>query len=117
MNIEFVHDQVPRKLPKQTTLCLYRVTQEAVRNAQKHSGCRQVRVELSVGTDSVRLRVSDSGAGFDATSVPGDRLGLVSMTERVRSLGGDLLVQSQPGGGTTVEARLPLAASGNAVAS
>ena len=117
MNIEFVHDQVPRKLPKQTTLCLYRVAQEAVRNAQKHSGCRQVRVELSVGTDSVRLRVSDSGAGFDATSVPGDRLGLVSMTERVRSLGGDLLVQSQPGGGTTVEARLPLAASGNAVAS
>jgi PAS domain S-box-containing protein len=115
MKIEFVHHQVPPKLPKDMTLCLYRVAQEAVRNAQKHSGCRQVRVEVSGGRDFVRLRVSDSGVGFDATSVPGDRLGLVSMTERVRSLGGELLVQSQPGGGTTVEARVPLAASGTPI--
>ncbi|HKE30574.1 MAG TPA: PAS domain S-box protein, partial [Candidatus Angelobacter sp.] len=107
MNIEFVQHEVPRKLPKQMTLCLYRVAQEAVRNAQKHSGCRQVRVELIGGRNGIRLRVSDSGAGFDAASVRGDTLGLVSMTERVRSLGGEFLVESRPGGGTTVEARVP----------
>ena len=115
MNIEFVQHQVPRKLPKQTTLCLYRVAQEAVRNAQKHSGCRHVLVELIGGPNCIRLRVSDSGTGFDPASVRGDTLGLVSMTERVRSLGGECLVQSRPGDGTTVEARVPLPGSGNSL--
>jgi PAS domain S-box-containing protein len=109
MEIEFVHHQVPRTLPKEVTLCLYRVAQEAIRNAQKHSGCRQVRVELTGASDSVRLRVSDSGAGFDVGSVQRDRLGLVSMAERLRSLGGELSVQSLPGHGTSVEAHVVLA--------
>jgi PAS domain S-box-containing protein len=113
MNVEFVHHKVARNLPKPMTLCLYRVAQEAVRNAQKHSGCRQVRVELVGGANGIRLRVTDSGAGFDLASVRGDTLGLVSMTERVRSLGGEFLVQSRPGAGTTVEAHVPLAGSGN----
>ena len=112
MKIEFVHHQVPSTLPKDMTLCLYRVAQEAVRNAQKHSGCRRLLVELIGGRNSLRLRVSDSGAGFDPTSVPGDRLGLVSMTERVRSLGGELSVHSRPGGGTTVDAYVPIASRG-----
>jgi PAS domain S-box-containing protein len=109
IEIEFVHRQVPRTLPKEVTLCLYRVAQEAIRNAQRHSGSRQVRVELIGARDSVRLRVSDFGAGFDVGSVPSDRLGLVSMAERLRSLGGELSVQSRPGQGTSIEAHIVLA--------
>ena len=110
IEIDFVHREVPPMLPKEVTLCLYRVAQEAVRNAQKHSGCRQVRVELTGASDSIRLRVSDSGEGFEPGSAQADRLGLVSMAERVQSLGGELLVQSRPGCGTSVEARVLLAA-------
>jgi PAS domain S-box-containing protein len=113
MDIEFVHRQVPRTLPKDVTLCLYRVAQEAIRNAQKHSGSRQVQVELMGASDSVRLRVSDSGVGFDVQSVDRDRLGLVSMAERLRSLGGELTVHSQPGRGTSIEAHVVLAAHPN----
>jgi signal transduction histidine kinase len=58
MEIEFVHHEVPPMLPKEVTLCLYRVAQEAIRNAQKHSGCRQAQMELVGATDSIRLRVS-----------------------------------------------------------
>jgi PAS domain S-box-containing protein len=108
MEIEFVHYQVPPMLPKEVTLCFYRVAQEAVRNAQKHSGCRKVRVELIGAPDSVRLRVSDSGTGFDPASVQRDRLGLISMAERLRNLGGELTVQSRPGCGTSIEASVLL---------
>jgi signal transduction histidine kinase len=113
MEIEFIHRQVPTTLSKELTLCLYRVAQEAIRNAQKHSGCRQVRVELVGAPDSVQLRISDSGGGFDPASVPVDRLGLRSMTERLWILGGDLSVQSRLGAGTSIEARIPLGANRN----
>jgi PAS domain S-box-containing protein len=113
MKIEFFHHQVPSSLPKEVTLCLYRVAQEAIRNAQKHSGSSKARMELIGGTDYIRLRVSDSGGGFDPGAVQGDRLGLVSMAERLRSLGGDLSVQSQPGYGTAIEARIMLPAGSN----
>ena len=113
MEIEFFHHQVPQMLPKDVTFCLYRVAQEAIRNVQKHSGCSKARMELIGGTDYVGLRVSDSGAGFDPEAVQGDRLGLVSMAERLRSLGGDLSVQSRPGHGTAIEARIMLAAGSN----
>jgi len=109
MEIEFVHHQVPPTLPKEVTLCLYRVAQEAVRNAQKHSGCHQARVELMGELNCIRLQVCDSGGGFDPASVQGNRLGLVSMTERLRSLGGQLSVQSRPGAGTSIQALVPLA--------
>jgi PAS domain S-box-containing protein len=113
MKIEFVHHHVPPMLPKEVTLCLYRVVQEAIRNAQKHSGCPEARVELTGASDSIRLRVSDSGAGFDPAFVPSDRLGLISMAERLRSLGGELSVQSRPGHGTSIEARIVFQARPN----
>jgi PAS domain S-box-containing protein len=108
MDIEFHHDEIP-ELPSEVTTCLYRVAQEAIRNAEKHSGSRRVRVELAVRSDSVRLRVSDSGRGFAATSVEsGTGLGLVSMAERVRSVGGAFSVQSEVNRGTRIEASIPL---------
>jgi signal transduction histidine kinase len=113
MEIKFVHHQVPPILPTEVVLCFYRVAQEAIRNAQKHSGCRRARVELLGVSNSIRLSVSDSGQGFDPVSVQGDRLGLISMAERLRSLGGELSVQSRPGYGTCIEARVLLTENPN----
>ena len=108
MEIDFHHDEIP-ELPSEVTTCLYRVAQEAIRNAEKHSGSRRVRVELAAGSDSIKLSVSDSGLGFAATSFESSTgLGLVSMAERVRSVGGALSVQSEVNRGTHIEASIPL---------
>jgi two-component system NarL family sensor kinase len=108
--VEFTHSGVPDLLPQETKLCLYRVAQEAIRNSQKHSGCRRVSVELTGSPEAICLRVSDAGRGFDPAAAQGfDGLGLVSMTERVKSLAGQFRVQSRLGGGTSVEASIPLA--------
>jgi PAS domain S-box-containing protein len=108
MDIDFRHDEIP-DLPSEITTCLYRVAQEAIRNAEKHSGSRRVRVELAARSDSILLCVSDSGRGFAATSAEsGTGLGLVSMAERVRSVGGALSVQSEVNRGTHIEASIPL---------
>jgi len=108
IQVDFRHDEVP-ELPSTVTTCLYRVAQEALRNAEKHSGADRVHVKLTGSSDAVSLCVSDSGRGFsasDADSGPG--LGLMSMAERVRSVGGDLSVQSAVNRGTRIEASVPL---------
>jgi len=108
MDIDFRRDDIP-DLPSEVTTCLYRVAQEAIRNAEKHSGSRQVRVELAARPDSILLRVSDSGLGFAATSAASSTgLGLVSMAERMRSVGGALSVQSEVNRGTHIEASVPI---------
>jgi PAS domain S-box-containing protein len=108
MDIDFHHDEIP-DLPSEVTTCLYRVAQEAIRNAERHSGSRRVRVGLAARSDSIRLCVSDSGRGFAATAAEcSTGLGLVSMAERVRSLGGALSVQSEVNRGTHIEASIPM---------
>lgn len=107
--IDFAHSRIPDSLPQEMKLCLYRVAQEAVHNAQKHSGSRRVRVELIGSPESIRLCVADSGRGFESGARNGEGLGLVSMTERVKGLGGQLRVRSHPGNGTVIEASVPLA--------
>ncbi len=90
--------------------------QEALRNVVKHSGAGEARVELTGGRDAIRLRVSDSGAGFKPDSVKASGgLGLVSMRERLRLVGGEISIQSQPSRGTRVDIRVPLAATGSRV--
>jgi PAS domain S-box-containing protein len=109
MEIRFVHPVLPSNPSPDVALCLFRVAQEALRNVHKHSGVREALVELTEVSGALHLRVSDSGAGFDPASLdtaPG--IGLLSMEERLRSMGGELAVQSTLGGGTTVEASIPL---------
>ncbi len=90
-------------------LCLYRITQEALRNVVKHSGAARAAVALTIQTSEVRLRVGDDGAGFDSSAVQGkDTLGLVSMRERARLVKGQLQVTSAPGHGTRIDVRVPL---------
>jgi PAS domain S-box-containing protein len=108
IEIDFKHDDMPALSPDVMT-CLYRVAQEAIRNAEKHSDSRRVRLELKGSSESVRLCVSDSGRGFDATAGENSRgLGLMSMAERVRSVGGELLIRSQVDHGTRIEVSIPV---------
>ena len=109
VEIDFNHDEMP-DLPSAVKTCLYRVAQEAIRNAEKHSGSRHIRLQLAARSDSVWLCVSDSGRGLRATEVESSGLGLMSMAERVRSVGGELFVRSDVDRGTSIEASVPLPA-------
>jgi signal transduction histidine kinase len=95
-------DDTPN-LPYDLSLCLFRVAQEALANAVKHGKAKQIAVQLAQNASSIRLVVTDDGIGFDASSAF-DGLGLVSMQERVRIVGGTFTLTSSPGQGTTVEA-------------
>jgi two-component system, NarL family, sensor kinase len=109
MDIAFVDGGLNDKPPQDAALCLFRVAQEAIRNVQKHSGARRAVVQLDEITGSIRLRVSDEGEGFDPDSADFTQgLGLLSMQERLHSLGGELFIHSRLGGGTCVEACIPL---------
>ncbi len=101
---------VPRRLPDNTALTLYRVFQEAAQNAVKHSRTDRLDVLLEAGAGEVVLRVRDSGRGFDVRAGKPAGLGMISMRERLRIAGGALLISSAPGEGTGIEARVPLAA-------
>jgi PAS domain S-box-containing protein len=110
IEIDFGSDGVPRDLPKDISLCLYRVMQEALQNAIKHSGAQSFRVELMGDSSGIRLAVSDDGVGFDQRSMDKRHgLGLISMRERMRMVHGEFAVKSEPGHGTTVTCRVPLA--------
>lgn len=96
-------DPLPDALPEEVTLSFYRVFQEALRNAVKHSHSPQIDVEVSWSGDALRMKIRDFGIGFDpALATHG--LGLVTMQERLRMIGGTLRVSSVPGGGTELEA-------------
>ena len=93
------------RLPAAHSNALVRIACEAVTNAARHSGARRVSLSLRRQGSRVRLRVSDSGSGFDSAG-PAAGFGLVSMRERASSVGGDLKISSIPGHGTEVEAML-----------
>jgi PAS domain S-box-containing protein len=108
VRIEFKHSDIPAALPKEISLCLFRVLQEALQNAVKHSGAADVSVKVQGTLDGIHLTVSDSGVGFNwRHAVNGRGLGLISMRERLRLVNGELSIQSEPGRGTTILARVP----------
>jgi PAS domain S-box-containing protein len=107
--ISFDHNGIPRSLPLGVALCLYRVAQECIQNAVKHSGAKQVGVELMTVDNEIHLSVADDGSGFDVESKGATRaLGLVSMRERVRLVQGQIRIESKPGKGTRVTVRIPV---------
>jgi PAS domain S-box-containing protein len=90
-------------------LCLYRVTQEALRNVAKHSGAKTAAVSLTGSEESILLHVTDPGRGFDLKKAAGSMgLGLASMEERVRLLQGNFSVITEPGAGTELKAEIPV---------
>jgi len=101
--------ELPRSLPPETALGLFRVTQEALRNVLRHARAGTVEVTLRRLDDGLQLAVHDNGAGFDPTLKRGRvSLGLAGMRERMHLLGGELDIESAPGHGTTVLAWAPL---------
>ncbi|MBV9083410.1 MAG: hypothetical protein JOZ62_12080 [Acidobacteriaceae bacterium] len=104
----FLSRDVPDDLPLQVSTALYRITQEALRNVSKHAGQTHARVSLKGTPEGIELQVADFGHGFD---IDGGRpgLGLLSMEERARHIGGRLHVQSRRGDGTRVSVSIPLA--------
>jgi signal transduction histidine kinase len=109
IEIGFHSESIPKDLPREISLCLFRVLQEALQNAIKHSGSRDFQVSLSGGSSVVELTVRDSGIGFDPEDATrGNGLGLTSIRERLKLVNGKLFIDSQSQRGTTILARVPL---------
>jgi len=108
IDVHLIADVGEEKIPFQSSICLYRVAVEALRNVSRHSGASKATVSLQRRDNSIELQVSDQGRGFDIEAArKGAGLGLVSIEERLRLLQGSCEVQSA-GSGTTVVARVPL---------
>jgi len=109
MQIDCTHD-VRSTLPPETGLCLFRVLQEALHNAAKHSGVKRIEVQLREESGEIHLSVRDFGKGFDVEAARRG-LGLTSMRERVRLINGVISIESKPQSGTGIHIRVPLAAA------
>jgi len=109
LSVEFTSKDVPQFLPSDVSLCLFRVLQEALRNAAKHSGARCFKVSLQAARNEIELEVCDRGIGFAAEAARAKGgLGLLSMGERVKLLKGAISIESRLGEGTKVRARIPV---------
>ncbi len=96
-------------LPKDVALCVFRIAQEALRNCERHSGAGTARVMLEITSEEILLSVSDIGCGFEVDSEAMKKgLGFTSMRERLRIVGGEMQVRSQPMHGTVIEVSVPL---------
>jgi signal transduction histidine kinase len=106
--VDFETDNLPARLQSDISLCLYRILQESLHNAAKHSGVMTFEVRLWSADREVHLTVTDQGAGFDvATAKRGRGIGLASMSERVMLVNGGLSIESRPGAGSTIHAVVP----------
>jgi len=106
--IDFHAQDIPKELPQETALCLFRVLQEALQNAAKHSGVRQFAVSLKAALNEIQLSVHDTGVGFDLQkAMSGHGLGFTSMKERMKLIDGHLSIDLKPQGGTTIRACAP----------
>lgn len=101
------HSEEPALTDDQATTA-FRIVQEALNNVARHSGATRTLVSLERIDDTYRLDITDNGRGFDPASVNKRSLGLAGMRERGISLGGEVVIFSHPGQGTTVQATLPI---------
>lgn len=109
LNIDFTSSGDFSAIPPDVALCLFRVAQEALMNVVKHSGAKSAEVQLSSeNKDSlIHLRITDDGKGFDPARVETDSLGIISMRERLRIVGGVLKIVSHQAKGTQIRAQVP----------
>lgn len=109
IDVEFDAGDLPEDIPRDLALCLYRVTQEGLRNIAKHSKAKHVKVSLECRDNAIDLWIEDDGIGFvpeDARCTPG--IGLASMRERVEYVNGRFKISSKPGRGTVIHVSVPL---------
>jgi signal transduction histidine kinase len=107
IEIDFNSDVISG-VPFKIGVSLFRVLQEALHNAAKHSGAKHIEVRVTEHANEIRLTVVDSGKGFDVESaMQGKGLGLISMRERARLVNGIMEIKSKPMGGTRIDVRMP----------
>ncbi len=107
--VSLVPGDVPPAIPNEIALCLYRVIQEGLRNIDKHAQTNEVSIALQGIDDGVGLLIQDFGIGFDLRNVQEKiGIGLAGMRERVRLVGGTMLLQSEAGKGTEIQISIPL---------
>jgi signal transduction histidine kinase len=108
IEIDFSSEGIPKGVPSDVALCLFRIVQEALQNLKKHSGVVKAEVRLRRTGNRILVSIRDEGKGFDARINGDPGLGIRSMRERARLAGGHLKIYSQPGRGTRIEATVPL---------
>ncbi|HJW12435.1 MAG TPA: PAS domain-containing sensor histidine kinase [Albitalea sp.] len=105
---ELQADATTLRLPPKRTMAVYRIFQEGLTNVARHAQARRVDASLRVDADCLRFELRDDGCGFDPAAPGGNALGLLSMSERAREIGGELQVVSAPGQGTRLMLTAPL---------
>ena len=105
IEVEIHSENVSDGLPDEYRVCVYRLVQEALSNAVRHSGARNAKVNVRQSSKSIIVRVSDDGRGFNSQRTRG--LGLLGMEERVKRLAGTFTVDSKPDRGVSLTAELP----------
>jgi len=112
IQIKFDHENVPSRVSEDAALCLFRIAQEGLRNVKKHSGANEAYVRLEGVDENLHLSISDRGKGFDPNARSRKSgIGIRSMQERLRSLGGHLEIHSRPMEGTRIDAWLRVAST------
>jgi signal transduction histidine kinase len=107
--VDFTITNVPDALPREVSLSLFRLIQEALHNSVKHSGKSYFQVHLQGDSSGIQLEVRDQGIGFDVANLRNKRgLGLISMRERILLLNGTIHIDSKPDAGTRIHVRVPL---------
>jgi PAS domain S-box-containing protein len=109
LTVDFEASGFDEKLPRQISLTLYRVAQEALTNIVRHAGASHAVVQLTKGYPRVIMKIEDNGRGFAfGKEPPRQGLGIVGMRERIERLGGDFRILTNPGKGTRIRVTLPL---------
>jgi two-component system CheB/CheR fusion protein len=109
IDVDFSAQKEPASLSEEIALCLYRVTQEGLRNVAKHSGTKSAGVVLKMVRGVLCLTIQDRGRGFGIeVQKNGEGLGLLGMKERVRLVHGTFQLRSRPGHGTRIDVRVPV---------
>jgi signal transduction histidine kinase len=108
--VQYESENIPAKIPRDISVCLFRIVQEGLRNIAKHAKVAEAKVKLESDGQTITLEIEDSGVGFDPTRKRGEAgLGLVSMEERTRLIQGQFRVHSQPGQGAVIQVTANLA--------
>ncbi len=108
LKIEFHGDVSFHRLVPILENAVYRVVQEALTNACRHSKSERVRVEVVQCNGALRIKVQDWGVGFNPAAIEEDHFGLEGIRERARLLGGATVIESSPEQGTSITVELPL---------
>jgi PAS domain S-box-containing protein len=112
LQVDYNFKDIPDSLPRDIALCIYRVVQESLQNIIKHSGACHAEVGLHGSPYEIRLHIADQGVGFNP-ELTGNKqgLGLLSIRERLRLVGGKMSIESQPLRGTQINVVVPLHAA------